>query len=86
MNTQERKRNYTGLGVALGAALGTVAAVLSGHVGIWLAVGIVLVMAIGASVGRNDCRECAEAHARHAEAHLRHQARNDGGFDGRAQL
>ena len=65
MNPQERKRNYTGLGIALGAALGTVAAVLSGHVGIWLAVGIVLGMAIGASVRRNDCRECAEAHTRH---------------------
>jgi len=65
MNVQERKRNYAGLGIALGAALGTVAAVLSGHVGIWLAVGIVLGVAIGGSIRRNDCPECAAAHARH---------------------
>jgi uncharacterized iron-regulated membrane protein len=42
----------------IGIAIGTLAAILSGHVAVWLIAGIVVGIAAGASIGRKKCPEC----------------------------
>ena len=60
------KRNYTGIGIALGAGLGAVAGVTFGQTGLWLSLGIVIGMMIGGIFGRSpSCPECAAAHRSH---------------------
>jgi len=41
------KPKYTGVGIGLGAGLGAAAAVLLGSSGLWLAIGMVVGIAIG---------------------------------------
>jgi len=61
------KSKHSGVGLALGAALGTVFGVLAGHVGVWLAIGVAIGMLLGASFRRKptECPECAENHRAH---------------------
>ena len=60
------KRNYTGIGIAMGAGLGAVAGVTFGQTGLWLSLGILIGMVIGGIFGRsNDCPECTAAHRSH---------------------
>ena len=47
-----------GLSVVIGIAIGTLAAILSGHVAVWLIAGIFVGIAAGASLGRRKCPEC----------------------------
>jgi hypothetical protein len=53
-----------GLSIVIGVAIGTLAAILSGHVAVWLIAGIFVGIAAGASIGRKKCPECeAREHA-----------------------
>jgi hypothetical protein len=47
-----------GLSIVIGIAIGTLAAILSSHVAIWLIAGVVVGIAAGASLGRKKCPEC----------------------------
>jgi hypothetical protein len=58
MATQESKSKHLGLSVVIGIAIGTLAAILSSHVAVWLVGGILVGVAVGASVGRKRCPEC----------------------------
>jgi lipoprotein signal peptidase len=51
----------------VGAALGAVFGVLAGNMGVWLALGIVIGMLIGASFRRKstECPQCAQIHCAH---------------------
>ena len=62
------KPKHTGLGLALGAALGTVFGVTVGHVGVWLPIGIAIGMLLGASFRstKSECPECEQLHRAHA--------------------
>jgi hypothetical protein len=58
------KSKSMGLSIVIGIAIGTLAAILSNHVAVWLLAGIFVGIAAGASVGRKKCPECeARAHA-----------------------
>jgi len=58
------KSKHLGLSIVIGIAIGTLAAILSGHVAVWLIAGIFVGIAAGASVGRKKCPECeAREHA-----------------------
>ena len=53
-----------GLSIVIGIAIGTLAAILSGHVAVWLIAGIFVGIAAGACFGRKKCPECeAREHA-----------------------
>ena len=58
------KPKYLGLSIVVGIAIGALAAILSGHVAVWLIAGIFVGIAAGASLGRKQCPECeARQHA-----------------------
>jgi hypothetical protein len=58
------KSKSMGLSIVIGIAIGTLAAILSSHVAVWLLAGIFVGIAAGASVGRKKCPECeARQHA-----------------------
>jgi RsiW-degrading membrane proteinase PrsW (M82 family) len=60
----DNKSNHLGLSIVIGIAIGTLAAILSGHVAVWLIAGVFLGIAAGASAGRKKCPECeAREHA-----------------------
>ena len=65
-----RKSNFKGLSIALGAALGAVLGAMAGNMGVWLAVGVAIGVAIGMSTRRKspDCPECATLHPSHQAA------------------
>jgi hypothetical protein len=53
-----------GPSIVIGIAIGTLAAILSGHIAVWLIAGIFVGIAAGASIGRKKCPECeAREHA-----------------------
>ena len=52
------KSKSMGLSIVIGIAIGTLAAILSSHVAVWLLAGIFVGIAAGASVGRKKCPEC----------------------------
>ena len=52
------KSKSMGLSIVVGIAIGTLAAILSSHVAVWLLAGIFVGIAAGASVGRKKCPEC----------------------------
>jgi uncharacterized membrane protein YfcA len=54
----DNKSKHLGLSIVIGIAIGTLAAILSGHVAVWLAAGIFIGIAAGASLGRKKCPEC----------------------------
>jgi hypothetical protein len=54
----EHKSKPLGLSIVIGIAIGTLAAILSGHVAVWLVAGIFVGIAAGASLGRKKCPEC----------------------------
>jgi hypothetical protein len=58
MAAQESKPKHLGLSVVVGIAIGTLAAVLSSHVAVWLVGGILVGVAVGASFGRKTCPQC----------------------------
>ena len=58
MTAAENKSKHLGLSIVIGAAIGTLAALLSGHVAVWLIAGIFVGVAAGASLGRGKCLEC----------------------------
>ncbi|MGC2194426.1 MAG: hypothetical protein WA628_07105 [Terriglobales bacterium] len=63
MATENRSKPL-GLSIVIGVAIGTLAAILSGHVAVWLVAGIFVGLAAGASMGRKKCPECeAREHA-----------------------
>jgi hypothetical protein len=58
------KSKKLGLSIVIGIAIGVLAAILSGHVAVWLVAGIFVGSAAGASFGRKKCPECeAREHA-----------------------
>jgi hypothetical protein len=60
----ENKSKHLGLSIVIGIAIGTLAAILSGHVAVWLVAGIFVGIAAGASWSRKKCPECeARQHA-----------------------
>jgi hypothetical protein len=60
----DNKSKHLGLSIVIGIAIGTLAAVLSGHVVVWLIAGIFVGVAAGASLGRKKCPTCeAREHA-----------------------
>jgi len=60
----DNKSKHLGLSIVIGIAIGTLAAILSGHVAVWLIAGIFVGIAAGASIGRKKCPECeAREHA-----------------------
>jgi F0F1-type ATP synthase assembly protein I len=64
MATATTKSRPLGLSIVIGVAIGTLAAVLSGHVAVWLIAGIFVGIAAGATLGRKKCPECeAREHA-----------------------
>jgi hypothetical protein len=64
MTTATTKSKPLGLSIVIGIAIGTLAAILSGHVAVWLVAGIFVGIAAGASLGRKKCPECeAREHA-----------------------
>jgi hypothetical protein len=64
MTAAENKSRPLGLSIVIGIAIGTLAAILSGHVAVWLIAGIFVGIAAGASIGRKKCPECeAREHA-----------------------
>ena len=68
MTAEENKSKPLGLSIVIGIAIGTLAALLSGHVAVWMIAGIFVGIAAGASVGRKECPECE---AREHESKLR---------------
>ena len=54
----ENKSKHLGLSIVIGIAIGTLAAILSGHVAVWLVAGLFVGIAAGASLGRKKCPEC----------------------------
>jgi uncharacterized membrane protein YfcA len=58
MTAAETKSKYLSLSIVIGIAIGTLAAILSGHVAVWLVAGIFVGIAAGASLGRKKCPEC----------------------------
>jgi hypothetical protein len=54
----DNKSKHLGLSIVIGIAIGTLAAILSGHVAVWLIAGIFVGIAAGASIGRKKCPEC----------------------------
>jgi len=58
MTATENKSNQMGLSIVIGIAIGTLAAILSGHVAVWLVAGIFVGIAAGATLGRKKCPEC----------------------------
>ena len=58
MTAAEDKSKHLGLSVVIGIAIGTLAAILSSHVAVWLIAGVVVGIAAGASIGRKRCPEC----------------------------
>jgi hypothetical protein len=64
MTAAENKSRPLGLSIVIGIAIGTLAAILSGHVAVWLIAGIFVGIAAGASIGGKKCPECeAREHA-----------------------
>ena len=64
MTSAPRSSKPLGLSIVIGVAIGTLAAILSGHVAVWLVAGIFVGIAAGASIGRKRCPECeAREHA-----------------------
>ena len=64
MTSATTQSKSLGLSIVIGAAIGTLAALLSGHVAVWLIAGIFVGIAAGASIGRKKCPECeARKHA-----------------------
>ena len=60
----ENKSKHLGLSIVIGIAIGALAAILSGHVAVWLIAGIFVGIAAGATIGRKKCPECeAREHA-----------------------
>jgi|HubBroStandDraft_6_1064221.scaffolds.fasta_scaffold353207_2 predicted lysophospholipase L1 biosynthesis ABC-type transport system permease subunit len=59
------KFKATGLGIALGAALGAAASVILGQTGLWLAIGVAIGLVIGGIFGRSQCPTCAAVHKTH---------------------
>jgi F0F1-type ATP synthase assembly protein I len=60
----DNKSKHLVLSIVIGIAIGTLAAILSGHVAVWLIAGIFVGIAAGASIGRKKCPECeAREHA-----------------------
>ena len=58
MTAAENKSKHLGLSIVVGIAIGTLAAILSGHVAVWLIAGIFVGISAGASLGRKKCPEC----------------------------
>ena len=58
MATAASKSKSMGLSIVIGIAIGTLAAILSSHVAVWLVAGIFVGIAAGASIGRKKCPEC----------------------------
>ena len=58
MTEPESKSNHLGLSIVIGIAIGTLAAIFSGHVAVWLVAGIFVGIATGASLGRKRCPQC----------------------------
>jgi hypothetical protein len=52
------KSKHLSLSIVIGIAIGTLAAILSGHVAVWLIAGIFVGIAAGASIGRKKCPAC----------------------------
>jgi hypothetical protein len=60
----DHKSKHLGLSIVIGIAIGALAAILSGHVAVWLIAGIFVGIAAGASLGRKRCPACeAREHA-----------------------
>lgn len=59
MTVAENKSKHLGLSIVIGIAIGTLAAILSSHVAVWLIAGIFVGIAAGATIGRKKCPECA---------------------------
>jgi hypothetical protein len=58
MTIETTQSKPLGLSIVIGIAIGTLAAILSGHVAIWLIAGIFVGIAAGASIGRKRCPQC----------------------------
>ena len=58
MTTESKQSKPLGLSIVIGIAIGTLAALLSGHVAVWLIAGVFVGIAAGATIGRKKCPEC----------------------------
>ena len=58
MTTVENKPKHLGLSIVIGIAIGTLAAILSSHLAVWLIAGVFVGIAAGASIGRKQCPDC----------------------------
>ncbi len=65
------KSKSLGLSIVIGIAIGTLAAILSSHVAVWLLAGIFVGIAAGASIGRKKCPECEARHELRASSYKR---------------
>jgi 4-hydroxybenzoate polyprenyltransferase len=68
-----------GLSIMIGIAIGTLAAILSSHVAVWLIAGVFVGIAAGAAIGRKQCPDCeAREHAGVRSAATSSKYRTDG--------
>jgi len=58
MTAVESKSKHLGLSILIGIAIGTLAAILSSHVAVWLIAGVFVGIAAGASIGGKQCPDC----------------------------
>jgi hypothetical protein len=64
MTATESKSKSLGLSIVIGIAIGTLAAILSSHVAVWLIAGVFVGIAAEASMGKKRCLRCeAREHA-----------------------
>jgi len=64
MTSAASHSKHLGLSIVVGIAIGTLAAILSSHVAVWLIAGVFVGIAAGAAVGRKRCPDCeAREHA-----------------------
>ena len=71
MTLAENKSKPLGLSIVIGIAIGSLAALLSGHVVVWLIAGVFVGIAAGAAIAHKKCPEC--------------EAREHGGYELRAK-
>ena len=58
MTSATTSSKHLGLSIVIGIAIGTLAAILSSHMAVWLIAGVFVGIAAGASIGRKRCPEC----------------------------
>jgi predicted MFS family arabinose efflux permease len=58
MTSGRTSSKHLGLSILIGIAVGTLAAILSSHMAVWLIAGVFVGIAAGASIGHRRCPDC----------------------------